>query len=194
MGYTHYYYRNKILPKKEFSRVVADFKKILPNIGGLGISLASWDGTGEPEITEDIIAFNGNANCGHPKKSNLHITWPAKGAGGVGVAQVTGEWFAGTHLATRACGGDCSHESFVLERVFQPESWQKPKHGGKWGAFCKTAFKPYDLAVNAVLIIAKHHLGDRIIVHSDGEEEHWWDAMQLCAYKLGYEEEWHLDP
>jgi len=51
---------------------------------------------------------------------------------------------------------------------------------------CKTAYKPYDLAVIICLIIAKHHLGKDLLVSSDGELSHWQDGMLICQKILGY--------
>lgn len=41
---------------------------------------------------------------------------------------------------------------------------------------CKTAFRPYDLALTAFLLIAQHHLGSEKVVRSDGEQAQWEDA------------------
>ena len=106
-------------------------------------------------------------------------------------SDVAGTWFAGCHLKTRTCGGDCSHESFVLPQKFKAEKWQKPENG-LFFSFCKTAYKPYDLAVNCALIIAQHHLGDEIAVSSDGDIAQWSDAMQLCQNVVGYGNEFKL--
>ena len=64
---------------------------------------------------------------------------------------------------------------------------------GKYFGCCKTAFRPYDVAVTAFLVIAKHYLGDKIIVHSDGEMDGWKDAMNLCQDVLGYGKSFRLD-
>jgi hypothetical protein len=132
---------------------------------------------------------------------------------------VKGTWFAGAQLETRVCGGDCSHETFSLEQnmvvktvyadgtVHDNEPTGKvnyigaggqevlnPKNQiGKYFNCTKTAYKPYDLAVNVVLIIAKHYLGDKIIVRSDGEIENWEEGMQLVQHFLGYGEDFKLD-
>lgn len=37
--------------------------------------------------------------------------------------------------------------------------------------FCKTARKPYDTAVTACLLLAKHHFGSAIEITSDGGPE-----------------------
>ena len=105
---------------------------------------------------------------------------------------VGGVWFAGLQLNTRTCDGDCSHESFCLPRVLTLDEWRKPERG-KYFEFCKTAYKPYDLAVTACLIIAKHHLGGAIFVKSDGELDAWKDSMALCQKMLGYGEDFKLD-
>ncbi len=68
---------------------------------------------------------------------------------------VNGPWFAGAVLQARSCDGDCSHETFRLYRSDQ-----------HYFGFCKTACKPYDIAVTAALIIVKHYVRD-IHVSSD---------------------------
>jgi hypothetical protein len=52
--------------------------------------------------------------------------------------------------------------------------------------WCKTAFKPYDVAVTAALLIAKHHCGEKIEITSCGSDVHWWDAKLICQRILGY--------
>jgi hypothetical protein len=37
-----------------------------------------------------------------------------------------------------------------------------------------------------VLLIAKRHLGTRIRVRTEGEDERWFDAKLLCRTVLGY--------
>jgi hypothetical protein len=125
-------------------------------------------------------------------------------------ADVTKEgWFAGEQLTTRTCGGDCSHETFAIDRIYKPpykgahpvekishmyrnpDGTEKPVYAnpltvGKWFECCKTAFKPYDLAVTACLVIAKHHFGDLMHIASDGEMEHWKDGMEIVQRVLNY--------
>lgn len=198
MGYTHYWYRRKTYDTETFKRVVDDFKKILPVMAKeYGLKLAGPDGTGEPVINEDEISFNGARNCGHPKRYELVIPWPSEDAGGVMVdgCDIKGCWFAGVIVETRICNGDCSYESFLFERdrkiCFE---WEEPRKGDLWFDFCKTGFRPYDLAVTAVLLIAKHYFGNDIEVYSDGKEVHWFDAKLLCQLHLGYGMEYGFDP
>lgn len=71
--------------------------------------------------------------------------------------------------------GDLGHETFMLERI--------PSGGFN---FCKTARKPYDLAVQAVLLIAKHHDPD-FSFSSDGGNDEWRVARDFVKELFGYE-------
>jgi hypothetical protein len=122
-------------------------------------------------------------------------------------------WFAGVQLESRVCGGDCSHETFSLEQKLdtvmtrydgstyemEPQKEYKSYTNsdgiqdrtdkdkiGKYFQCTKTAYKPYDLAVTVCLVIAKHHLGEQIVIHSDGTMNNWHEAMNLCHHFLGY--------
>lgn len=198
MGYTHYWYRPLQIPQSAMQAIADDFNKIILALDDTGVKLAGGLGRGLPTITAEEIWFNGSEDCGHPKNAKIVIPWPAKGAGGVNHGEpVAGNWFAGTTLATRTCDGDCSYET-----VWFPADMAKEKgtyisesdtHKGLYFACCKTAFRPYDVAVTALLLIAKHYLGDGIIVSSDGEDEFWLDAKVLCYAHLGYGPEYQID-
>jgi len=75
-----------------------------------------------------------------------------------------------------------AHESFFVERIFTDRHTRE----GSCFAFCKTAEKPYDLAVTAALVVLKHYLRDEITISSDGEEADWNKAKILCQEALGY--------
>ncbi len=184
MGYSHCWWtRSPALPKAAFARVVHDFKKLLPRLAGAGVLLAGRDGEGSPVLTPNEISFNGKNGCGHARRE-VGIAWPCDGAGGIATADedaVDGLWAVGAMLAKRQCDGDCSHDSFELLRAGEHRS-----RDGRCFEFCKTAFKPYDLAVTACLVIAKHRLGSDIEVASDGGACEWADAKTLCQAVLGY--------
>jgi hypothetical protein len=40
--------------------------------------------------------------------------------------------------------------------------------------------------VTAALLIAKRHLRDRLIIHSNGGDAQWLDARRICQQALGY--------
>lgn len=227
MGYTHHYLVSAEFDKIPFGNVAADFKKMITPLKHLGVILADGMGENYPTISPTEIIFNGLAKCGHTKR-DLGITWPSDAASGISTNKVDcqlqeltkSKWFAGAKLETRACDGDCSHETFSLEQKLET-SWKnddgsttkrEPKgeyanytssdgttkktpenEVGKYFEFTKTAFKPYDLAVTVCLVIAKQHLGEDILIHSDGEMNHWHEAMQLCHHFLGYGRGFCLD-
>ena len=79
--------------------------------------------------------------------------------------------------------GDDEYESFILERK-------------RDSAFCKTAKKPYDLVVCAILIVAEHHAIEVFECHSDGgmygtvddyagpHDKEWDDALAFVNKTL----------
>ena len=201
MGYTHYYDVVSEFDKDQFAKVATDFKKMVTPLKHLGVILADGLGENRPKITPTKIIFNGLTKCGHEERE-LGITWPSDKATGIvknGVGaqllEITkSQWFAGATLETRACGGDCSHETFALEQKFDTTTaWSDENTKGKHFQFTKTAYKPYDLAVTVCLVIAKHHLKDDITISSDGEMIHWEEAMQLCQHFFGYGKDFALD-
>jgi len=189
VGYTHYWYRPKTIRKQEFESIVRDFKVLVPYLAKAGCPLAGPRGEGEAVINKGEIAFNGPRACGHPKNSKISIPWPTGDAGGIANPfkenAKTGTRYAGAEIRKRCCDGDCSYESFIFSRIRKPEKWEKVSEEG-WFDFCKTAFRPYDLAVIAFLIVAKHHLGSKIRVRSDGTDGQWFDGKLFCQVYLGF--------
>lgn len=53
--------------------------------------------------------------------------------------------------------------------------------------FCKTAQRPYDMAVCLVLLRAKERFGDSIIVSSDGSWEEWSLGREAHNRLFGYD-------
>lgn len=203
MGYTHYYSVSPKYDAELFEKVSIDFKKMIEPLNHLGVKLAGGNGEDTPVISPTEICFNGMLNCGHTERQ-LGITWPSKTAKGVSKGKVdtiisdivNGSWFGGASLETRACGGDCSHEGFLLQqKLTDIPDWKQDdlKAGKLIFEFTKTAYKPYDLAVNVCLIIAKHYLKDKIKISSDGEMSNWEEGMQLCQHFLKYGANFKLD-
>ena len=205
MGYTHYWYRkDSEIVQDIFNKIGSDFKKLIPKFDELSIQLAGGNGEGSPLITEEEISFNGCTRCGHPESYELGIAWPSKTAGGI--ANTWREdvrsknWFAGAMIDKRACSGDCSHETCYFPRVipkdhhnyFGSHPTENKKKGWQFD-FCKTAYKPYDLAVTSFLVIAKHYLKANLWISSDGETQHWADARILTQQVLGCGAEYELD-
>ena len=157
-----------------------------------------------PENDASGIAFAIERYKEIPTKTLMTVLCGQEEELAVDDSDVSGTWFAGLKLRTRSCGGDCSHETFSLPLMVEKREWQKPigeishydKYGkpiynnkeevGRYFEFCKTAYKPYDLAFIICLIIAKHHLKDELIVSSDGTLDQWKDGMLICQKILGY--------
>ncbi len=188
MGYTHYWYRKAVIEQGVYSAIVADFKQMLPRLAEMGVKLGDGWGRGEAVVNDEEVSFNGLVNCGHPENASLVIPWPSSKAGGIGTAAtaVAGSWFEGSVIDARCCDGDCSYETFDFPRETTYPDWASPEKDGLYFNFCKTAFRPYDLAVIVFLIIAKHHLKDEFRVASDGSDNHWFDGKLLCQMELGY--------
>lgn len=72
--------------------------------------------------------------------------------------------------------GTEAHETFYLSA----EELSEKSFG-----FCKTAYKPYDIAVVASLIRLSFHTDGAINIKSDGGEEEWNDGMLLCKKIFG---------
>ncbi len=195
MGYTHYWRRTKEIDLPVMKKIVDDFTKIVIAISPY-VDLADGNGENTAIVSYNEIRFNGNSKCGHPKE-DLGITWPSDDAGGINNPYKedvrNGNWFAGELLQKRCCGGDCSHETMLFERIKTLQDWNKPNEQKLYYNFCKTAFKPYDIAVIALLIIAKHYLNDKIVVSSDGTDNQWFDGKLLCQQTLEYGLEFKLD-
>jgi hypothetical protein len=183
MGYTHYWHRQgKDFNPQTFQQFVKDCEAFYKRAE---IPLANWNGKGSPVFRKTVIAFNGQEQCGHTAR-DLGITWPAADAkGGVAIhAPVRGAWFAGATLSSRACGGDCSHETFRIAAHHEPETWEEGQE--EFFSCCKTAYKPYDLLVTACLISLKHYFATQVRVSSDGRSHDWDDARRLCQHVKGY--------
>lgn len=190
MGYNHYWRRPAEIETNLFSLILADFQQCVLALDDAGISLAGPMGDGLPQIDHDVIAFNGVRDCGHPKNEAISIPFPSEDASGVGSSgeTIVYSWFIGVQIRRRTCNGDCSYEPFIFERIEKREERTPNASDRDKRIFehCKTAFRPYDLAVQSALLIAKHHLGDELEVASGGSDRHWNDARRLCYLHLGY--------
>jgi len=190
MGYNHYWRRNEEIEPRAFSLIVADFRRCVLALDDSGVALAGPMGEGLPQIDQDGIAFNGPRNCGHPKNEDICIPFPSERASGVGGSAdaIVGNWFIGVQLRRRTCNGDCSYEPFIFNRVVAKPT-PNPHHPDpdeRVFECCKTAFRPYDLAVQCALLIGKHHLRESFEVTSGGSDWHWNDARRVCYLHLGY--------
>ncbi len=182
MGYTHYWNRPQQIDPTTFNNIGNDLQKLLPALEAAEVSLANLRGREDAEIGPEFIGFNGVALCGHEQNPNVRLPWPADDAHGIG----SNHGICGV-LPYRTCNGDCSYESVWFERVSTEHD-----QDGTVGGFCKTNFRPYDLAVMAFLLIVQHHLSKSFTVQTDGTECHWAEAFALCQAELGYGAGYHF--
>lgn len=190
MGYKHYWSRALTLDREAFFNAVQDVHMIIQHAAQLGIQIAGPTGSGKPELTAELIAFNGLALCGH-KYRDLGKPFPSAIASGVEEKEPpydpkAAPWFSGPFLDTRVCGGTCAAEPFVLDRRYLVRDWERPEDNGKYACSCITHFKPYDLVVTAALVRIKERLGSAIVVSSDNPDHGFDDAQRFCRELFGW--------
>ena len=79
-------------------------------------------------------------------------------------------------------GRDLAHETFCWEGI--PSISEHRKDEPETFDFCKTAYKPYDVVVTAILIRAKHIYGDCVSISSDGD----WESIFWAYGRKLYEQ------
>jgi hypothetical protein len=201
MGYSHYFYRPETI--ENFDKIVEDTQKVLKFLTDeMGIDFANSVGDigSTPKFTKDVIGFNGSdeQRIGvWTTDEDISIPWPSSMASisdpvADPIASKTeGNWFAGSMVSQRVAPkgqnglGSGSYESIYVKRIFPKDGYRQPNENGLLFECCKTAYRPYDLAVTAFLIIMKHH-DSRIKVSSDGEDKDWLDGKIVCHNVLGY--------
>ncbi len=80
--------------------------------------------------------------------------------------------------------GSGSYDAVYIPRLREKQSWEEERNG-LLGDFCKTAYRPYDIVVTAVLISLLHHF-PVCTIGSDGFQKDWQDGAILCNNILGY--------
>jgi hypothetical protein len=189
MGYTHYWHRPRVITPSVFHAIQVDFERLILRLMDAGVELAGGLGVGPPEITDQVIRFNGLNECGHPKNEEIVIPYPSDRAEGIGPSSMAldeGSDALVTLVKHRCCNGRCSYETFSLPRSLDIELHGNPDEKGLYIDYVKTGFRPYDIAVTAALIIAKRHLKDLFIIASNGGDRQWLDARRICQSVLGY--------
>lgn len=182
MGYTHYWYRPVKTNHDEetWKQFITDCKELYKNMPEH--SHSSGDYAGEeplflsgcfkyekPKFTMSHVVFNGSNGLkriktySHCDKGCRHVEWSD--------AKSENESL-----------NDLGHETFSLTR----KAWKQKNHKeqeDKLFSFCKTARKPYDLMVQACLILYKHYF-PYVEIHSDGNMNEWSEAFAFVATVL----------
>jgi hypothetical protein len=76
---------------------------------------------------------------------------------------------------------------------FQVLRCDTPRRGTQVSSYCKTEKLPYDICVQVSLIVLKHHLKNAIAIASDGKDDDWKKAREVCHAELGYGDEFRID-
>lgn len=87
------------------------------------------------------------------------------------------------------------HESFEVNRVHNSETdmaWISETEDGMYYYFCKTANKPYNLAVICILLAMKHHFPE-CVISTDGDAKEWQEAIDICQELFGYGEGYKIE-
>jgi len=143
-----------------------------------------------PSFNKNEIRFNGTHTLSKVKiTKEIRQLLKKKGMNSTGIKWLnkdTLKIIQGLYDITKSMGefesmahfslySELSHETFYIERKVTEDSW----------LFCKTARKPYDLMVCAVLILYKYYFPE-ITVDSDGEfNDEWIPAFNFVADVLG---------
>lgn len=159
MGYTHYFHHTRRFTNAQWAEVMTDLNRIAATARAEGITLA--DGFGESEL-------------------------PAKGSESVtdgprylpDQRDESGEKF----VSFNGLGED-GHETFILFQNRAPLLPHQDKARRGWD-FCKTARKPYDVAVTACLCYLESVYPGQISAESDGAAEDWQDGLALARRAL----------
>lgn len=205
MGYSHYINRKRELNKEQFSALAKDLHRIYGYVENeLGIKLANGisDLDSQPEADENSIWFNGSDQ--QPvgvwtTGEEVSIPWPDNNASINDTitdpiqTKVSGHWEAGTLLSQRTSPvsnnsglGSGSYESFSIPRVYEPQKWEEQPKNGLYLESCKTGYRPYDIAVTAVMLALKHYFPNDVFLTTDGEPKDWFDGRMICFNLLGY--------
>ena len=150
-----------------FAKVAAEFGQMVKPLEEAGILLTGDYGHGRPTITERRIKFNG-----------------AEGSGCEPFV------LSRTLERTPIPGGYIPQKEMLFDNYSNEDCGTNernpPKMVGKYFQSCKTRDKPYELAIDVCLLIAKHHLGSDIFI-PDYDEDEWIISRRLCQKVLGYE-------
>ncbi|MGV8122386.1 MAG: hypothetical protein AB2L14_21715 [Candidatus Xenobiia bacterium LiM19] len=186
MGYSHYWSPDRPIRKKYFKRVVLDFTKLLAlEQKWLEPILRGPDGIGTPLVSDTRISFNGDRHCNHHFSHSILYHLPGKTERMIPHHGTYGPFIKESPI--RACSsGRCSAQAMgLLSESDESAVFLWETYNASYTGSVTTNYKPYDIAVQCLLIIAKFCVPG-FKVKSDGALEHWFNAMLLCQMNLGY--------
>jgi hypothetical protein len=157
VAYTHYWHHARDVAPGEWANILADFRTLIHNLPEFSTSAGDHFACRRLRLA----APDGRPRS-QPQLSSERIA------------------FNGVAYARH----DLSHEPMILERARASESdpGEPPEHPFR---FCKTARKPYDLAVCALLIVVERRTTGAYLIESDGDVGDWRPALAWVDDLLG---------
>lgn len=151
MGYTHYFkFKGNTITPTQFANIVKDVKEIEKFFKHTPVKSQNAGGG----YNEHLVTLHD----GWGKRKGIHYI----------IEEIAGKQKVVEFMLNGTDKGDLGHETFNLKLGKQEEL----------SGFCKTARKPYDLAVTMILISAKYFAPDTEI-GSDGNIEDWEHGIEL---------------
>lgn len=126
------------------------------------------------------LALDAKKLCDHANANGIRI----RNGEGLGEPEFTEGSFAINGDAKAFNNGrDLAHETFYWAGI--PEQPEHRKVESDYFSFCKTAYKPYDAVVTAILIRAKTIYGDCVRISSDGDWQEWQAGREMYQTVFG---------
>jgi hypothetical protein len=127
------------------------------------------------------LALDAKKICDYANANGIRI----RNGNGEGEPEFTEFYFSinGDAEAFTSDGRDLAHETFYWAGI---PSQPKHREGEPdFFEFCKTAYKPYDAVVTAILIRAKTIYGSCVRISSDGEWQEWQAGRDMYEAIFG---------
>jgi hypothetical protein len=127
------------------------------------------------------LALDAKTICDYANANGIRI----RNGNGEGEPEFTEFYFSinGDAEAFTSDGRDLAHESFYWAGIPTQSEWRKDDPD--FFEFCKTAYKPYDAVVTAILIRAKSIYGSCVRISSDGEWQEWQAGREMYEAIFG---------
>jgi len=156
MGYTNYHKHTEI-PQAVWNKIVGDCKKLYANMPEHSESSGGYY-SDAPLLLDGCVRERRKGSC-EPVFTADEI------------------WFNGTdpEWGTKEGHPELANETFTLFR-----------RGSDGFCYCKTNRKPYDLMVQACLLVYRHYSPNTINLGSDGNEDEWQVTIDFVHNVLGY--------
>jgi hypothetical protein len=127
------------------------------------------------------LALDAKTICDYANANGIRI----RNGNGEGEPEFTEFYFSinGDAEAFTSDGRDLAHESFYWAGIPTQSEWRKDDPD--FFEFCKTAMKPYDAVVTAILIRAKTIYGSCVRISSDGDWHEWQAGRDMYEAIFG---------